>query len=168
MASYPHLDIALPLRRCQCTELIQSTFVFTSTSSAPLPLYRSVQHNPVSPQTGSTLKHWVVLIAFAHTWLTLLHLFTIVSSGHTNACDGHTDNDIPTMTWAAIAVMTFATILLVLAFGHCLLAFGIKQDFERWGHFLHLYRVVSFILSSWFLLLWIIDLFEGRIEIVRR
>ncbi|KAF5385654.1 hypothetical protein D9757_005559 [Collybiopsis confluens] len=156
------------LRRCQCSKSILNT---ATTSSDSLPLHGPVQRDPVCQKTEdvtTALSHFVVLIAFAHAWLTFLHLFTVILSDRTMACQSQGNlNNASSITWAAMALVVFASSLLALVFGHCLLAFGIKKDFEHWGYFLYLFRIISFLFSTWSLLLWIIDLFEGRIEILR-
>ncbi|KAF5385655.1 hypothetical protein D9757_005560 [Collybiopsis confluens] len=156
------------LRRCQSTKPIQCA---TTTSSNLLPLHGPVHHEPgrqKAEDVTTALSHFVVLIAFAHAWLTFLHLFTVIVSDRTISCQSQGISDNPvSIAWATIALVAFASSLLVLVFGHCLLAFGIKKDFEHWGYFLYLFRIISFLFSTWSLLLWIIDLFEGRIEILR-
>ncbi|KIK69513.1 hypothetical protein GYMLUDRAFT_254829 [Collybiopsis luxurians FD-317 M1] len=135
------------------------------TSSTSLPLRRPVQEDLGMEEVAENLKSYIVLIAFAHTWLTFLHLFTVVEGDTVTSNNAY----VPMLfTWTDIVMLLFATMILIIGFGKCLVAFRIRKDFEHWGYFFYLHRITSFILSAWLSLLWIIDLLEGRIEVSRR
>ncbi|KIK57284.1 hypothetical protein GYMLUDRAFT_247236 [Collybiopsis luxurians FD-317 M1] len=161
------LSIWISLRLLsQRTAEIQT--IATAAQSASLPLHSPVQQDFTSQggvQVAENLKPLIVLIAFGHAWLTVLHLITVVG-GYIMKFDN--TEIMVSISWSVIVMLALATFFLIIGFGRCLLASGVEQTVERWGYFLYLYRIASFMLSIWWIFLWIIDFFEGRIEILRR
>ncbi|KIK57292.1 hypothetical protein GYMLUDRAFT_247244 [Collybiopsis luxurians FD-317 M1] len=144
-----------------------ATEIHTAMPSASLPLHRTVRQDSQPQGTRNAaeiLKTFVVLFAFGHAWLTSFHLFTVIVEDYSMASGCSL---VPSITWMVVVAVAMASLFLIIGFGKCLLAFGIKQDFKHWGYFLYLHRITSFLLSAWSLFLWIIDLLEGRTEVVQ-
>lgn len=151
--------------------------------SISLPLPASVHQDSVSQgarQVAGGWKPFVVLIVFCYGCTTLYHLetgesktrilsivkfskilFILVFRGPSNM-PGNMEFSI---RWTVFGVLV---ILFLIGFVRFLLISEFEPDFENWGYFLYLYRIITFVLSIWRAVLWIVDYLEGRIEISRR
>ncbi|KIK59473.1 hypothetical protein GYMLUDRAFT_245159 [Collybiopsis luxurians FD-317 M1] len=100
----------------------------------------------------------IILVVFFHMWSTMIYLFTVVTGNF--ASNNGLSGTLPS------CVIAFVTLFLVVGFAHYLEALSIPR--KRWGHFKILYLIVTFPFYLVYPILWIIDLFRGRIEFFRR
>ncbi|KAF5388943.1 hypothetical protein D9757_005156 [Collybiopsis confluens] len=126
----------------------------TRTPPSSLPVHNS--ETIIIIDDSELPKGHLVVAIFLSAWLTMGHFFTIIESNLV----------IESNFASSWFLRALATLLLIVSFAQYLDRSAVPRT--CWGYFYVLYRVVAFIFDSVYAIIWVIDLFQGRIELVRR
>ncbi|KIK59474.1 hypothetical protein GYMLUDRAFT_245160 [Collybiopsis luxurians FD-317 M1] len=117
------------------------------------------EHDP-GRLVGENIGQATVLVVFLHVWLTMIHLFAVVTTNFASKVGLST-------TLPSCCVIAFATLFIVTV-GFALYLEALLIPRIRWGYFDILFRIITSVFYLVYAILWIIDLFQGRIELFRR